>query len=390
MPDKPSTPSTAAPLPATAAPASASAAPAVPAPTTAAVAPLPAATRWLPVAGFAGVALLGAAVTLFAWRLPPFDDAVVSTENALVRGRVTVIGTQLPGYVTAVLANDFATVRAGQLLATIDERSYRQRWHQAGAQLAAQQAIMANWPQQMASADAGVALAQAALASAQAQQTKALADLARVRELAGDGSLSVRERDAASAAAAQAQAAVAQAQASVAIARANRQAVVVNRSGYAAAIANASAALQAAAVDLDNTRIVAPADGQLGQVMVRRGAYVNTGAALMALVPTQLWVIANFKETQMGRVRAGQAATFRVDALDGALLKGSVETISPATGAEFSVLPADNATGNYVKIAQRIPVRIRIAPGQAAAARLGPGMSVVATVDTASGGGSAP
>jgi multidrug resistance efflux pump len=166
------------------------------------------------------------------------------------------------------------------------------------------------------------------------------------------------------------------------IARQNLEAVIVNHDALHATVSGAAAALRAAQVDLDNTRIVAPSDGRLGQVAVRRGAYVNAGAQLMGVVPAQLWVIANYKETQMNRVRIGQPATVRVDALDGVLFRGRVERISPATGSEFATLPADNATGNYVKIAQRIPVRISIDPRQAAIERLGPGMSVVVSIDT--------
>jgi multidrug resistance efflux pump len=341
------------------------------------------ATRWLPAIAFGAIALTGALVVLYAWRLPPFSDAIVSTENALVRGQVTMIGTQLPGYVTTVGVADFQLVRAGQLLATIDERSYRARREQAQAQLAASQAALDNWAQQKNSAAAGIAQAQAMLDNARAQAAKSEADLARVRRLAGDGSLSLRERDAATASDTQARAAVAQARAALDIAGQNRRAVLVNRAGLEAAVAGARAALHAAEVDLDNTRITAPADGRLGKVSVRRGAYVNAGALLMPLVPTELWVIANYKETQMSHVRVGQRAWFRVDALDGARLSGVVERIAPATGSEFSALPADNATGNYVKIAQRIPVRIRIDPRQPDAARLGPGMSVVTSIDTA-------
>jgi multidrug resistance efflux pump len=138
-----------------------------------------------------------------------------------------------------------------------------------------------------------------------------------------------------------------------------------------------------AEIDLANTRITAPGDGQLGQVAVRLGAFVNAGTQLTALVPQAMWVIANLKETQMADVRLGQPVTFAVDALNHARLRGHVEQIAPATGSEFSVITPDNATGNYVKIAQRIPVRISIDPNQPLAQRLRPGMSVVASIDTA-------
>ena len=331
---------------------------------------------------FAGVALIGVLIVLYAWRLPPFTSAIVSTENALVRGQVTLIGTQLSGYVTDVKVQDFQQVKKGDLLVLIDDRIYQQRFDQAQAQLAAQKAALANWEQARRTVEAGVLLNQATLANAEAQAAKSAADLNRVNSLAADGSLSLREQDSSKAAKAQTTAAVAQARANLEIARQQVQSVTVNKQSLEAAVANAAAALKAATVDLDNTRITAPEDGQLGQVTVRKGAYVNTGAQLMGLVPRQLWVIANLKETQMNNVQVGQSATFKVDALDGATLTGQVERISPATGSEFSVLPADNATGNYVKIAQRIPVRIRIDPGQAKARRLAPGMSVIVSIDT--------
>ncbi|MBV7537106.1 HlyD family secretion protein [Duganella sp. sic0402] len=331
---------------------------------------------------FSLVALVGVLIVLYAWRLPPFSSAIVSTENALVRGQVTLIGTQLPGYVVDVKVQDFQYVKQGDLLALIDDRIYQQRYEQAQAQLAAQKAALENWAQSHRSAEAGVLLNQATLANAQAQAAKSQADLTRVEALAADGSLSQREQDATKAARTQTVAAVEQARANLEISKQQVRSVSVNKQSLAAAVASAEAALKAAKVDLDNTRITAPEDGQLGQVTVRKGAYVNTGAQLMGLVPKQLWVIANLKETQMNNVQVGQPATFKVDALDGAKLTGVVERISPATGSEFSVLPADNATGNFVKIAQRIPVRIRIDQGQANARRLAPGMSVIVSIDT--------
>ena len=371
----------AAPAP-TPAPAPAAASPAPPAP------PAPPQpdrrAQWLSAAGFLLVALVGVLVVLYAWRLPPFSTPIVSTENALVRGQVTVIGTQLSGYVVAVKVQDFQFVKEGDLLVQIDDRIYQQRYEQAQAQLAAQKAALANWEQSHRSAEASIALNQAALANAEAQAVRSVADLKRVEALVADGSLSIREQDQQKAGKAQTAAAVAQARASLEISKQSAQAVVVNKLSLQAAVANAEAALKAARVDLDNTRITAPSDGQLGQVAVRQGAYVNSGAQLMGLVPKQMWVIANLKETQMNAVRVGQSATFKVDALDGAVMTGQVERISPATGSEFSVLPADNATGNYVKIAQRIPVRIRIDGGQGEAHRLRPGMSVIVSIDTSS------
>ncbi|KRP74715.1 DSBA oxidoreductase [Pseudomonas paralactis] len=333
--------------------------------------------------GFAAIAIIGVLIVLYAWQLPPFSSAVETTENALVRGQVTIIGPQLSGYVFEVPVQDFQYVKAGDLLVRLDDRIYKQRLDQALAQLAVQKASLANVVQQRNSAEATIKLRQAALVDSQAQARKSTADLRRNEELISDGSVSKRELDVTRAANAQTVAAVAQAQASLEIARQDLQTVIVNRGSLEAAVASAEAAVELARIDLSNTRITAPRDGQLGQIGVRLGAYVNSGAQLMALVPKQLWVIANMKETQMVNVQVGQPVTFTVDALNHRKFHGTVQHISPATGSEFSLLQADNATGNFVKIAQRVPVRITVDPNQAESERLRPGLSVVVSIDTA-------
>ncbi|QTT81972.1 HlyD family secretion protein [Pseudomonas chlororaphis] len=336
--------------------------------------------------GFAAIAISGVLVVLYAWQLPPFSSAIESTENALMRGQVTIIGPQLSGYVFEVPVQDFQFVKAGDLLVRLDDRIYKQRLEQSLAQLASQKAALANVVQQRNSAEATIKLRQAALADSQAQARKSAADLRRNQELIDDGSVSQRDLDVTRAANAQTLAAVAQAQAQLDIARQDLQTVIVNRGSLEAAVANAEAAVQLARIDLSNTRVTAPRDGPLGQIGVRLGAYVNSGAQLMSLVPNQLWVIANMKETQMDNIRVGQPASFTVDALNHRKFHGHVQRISPATGSEFALLQADNATGNFVKIAQRIPVRITVDPDQAESERLRPGMSVVVSIDTAAEG----
>lgn len=331
---------------------------------------------------FACVALAGILLVLYAWRLPPFSSAIESTENALVRGQVTIIGPQLSGYIVDVPVHDFQFVKAGDLLVQLDDRIYKQRLAQAIAQLQQQQAARANNLQQRKSAEATIAQRQAAIGDASAQADKARADLRRSQALVSDGSVSRSEFDLARASQAAAVATLAQAKAALAIARQDRETVIVNRAALEAAVENAKAAVELARIDLDNTRVTAPRDGQLGQIGTRLGAYVNSGAQLMALVPDTLWVIANMKETQMADVRIGQPATFTVDALNHLKLRGHVQQISPATGSEFALLQADNATGNFVKIAQRIPVRIIVDADQPEARRLRPGMSVVVSIDT--------
>ncbi|WDM61464.1 HlyD family secretion protein [Pseudomonas sp. NEEL19] len=331
---------------------------------------------------FAAVALAGVLLVLYAWRLPPFSSAIESTENALVRGQVTLIGPQLSGYIVDVPVHDFQFVKAGDLLVQLDDRIYKQRLAQALAQLQQQQAALANNLQQRKSAEATIAQRQAAIGDAQAQATKAKADLRRNQALVSDGSVSRSELDVTRANEAAAVASLAQAKAALDIARQDRETVVVNRAALEAAVENAKAAVELARIDLDNTRVTAPRDGQLGQIGTRLGAYVNSGAQLMALVPDTLWVIANMKETQMANVRIGQPVSFTVDALNHLKLYGHVQQISPATGSEFALLQADNATGNFVKIAQRIPVRITVDADQPPARQLRPGMSVVVSIDT--------
>ncbi len=231
--------------------------------------------RILSSMGFAAIAIVGVLIVLYAWQLPPFSSAVETTENALVRGQVTIIGPQLSGYVFEVPVQDFQYVKAGDLLVRLDDRIYKQRLDQALAQLAVQKASLANVVQQRNSAEATIKLRQAALVDSQAQARKSTADLRRNEELISDGSVSKRELDVTRAANAQTVAAVAQAQASLEIARQDLQTVIVNRGSLEAAVASADAAVELARIDLSNTRITAPRDGQLGQIGVRLGAYVN-------------------------------------------------------------------------------------------------------------------
>ncbi|MEF3091295.1 multidrug transporter EmrA [Enterobacter sp. 10-1] len=333
----------------------------------------------------AAIGLVGVLVILYAWQLPPFTRHSQFTDNAYVRGQTTFISPQVSGYITAVNVQDFAEVQPGETLFQIDDRIYRQRVHQAQATLAMKESALKNNQQQRRSAQAVIARNEAALQNARAQNQKNQADLKRVQDLTADGSLSIRERDSARASAAQGTADIEQAKATLEMSRQDLQSTIVNRDALEADVASARAALELADIDLQNTRIVAPTGGQLGQISVRLGAYVSAGTHLTSLVPPQHWVIANMKETQLAHIRIGQAATFSVDALDGEAFRGVVQSISPATGVEFSAISPDNATGNFVKIAQRIPVRIAVDEGQKNSQHLRPGMSVQVTIDTREG-----
>ncbi len=332
------------------------------------------------------VALAAVGLVLYAWQLPPFTGHIQRTDNAYVRGQVTVISPQVSGYVTSVEVQDFQMVQQGQLLATIDDRIYRQKLEQAKASLHAAEAALANSAQSQASARGSVAQTRASIAAAESAVTKARADAQRVRTLFAGGWVAQAQVDTAQNALRAAEAQLAAARAAEGVAQTGVTSAVVGRGSLEAAVENAQAQVRLAQIDLDNTRITAPRAGRLGEVSVRVGQQVSVGTQLMALVPDAVWVTANMKETQMRDIRVGQPVEISVDALGGQTLKGKVERISPATGSEFSVIRPDNATGNFTKVAQRVPVRISIDPGQEAAARLAPGMSVTARIDVSASG----
>lgn len=329
------------------------------------------------------IGLLGALLILYAWHLPPFHGSPVeTTENAYVHGQVTMISPQTAGYVTGVSVRDFQRVKAGEELFQIDDRIYEQKLMQAQAILAMRQAALENSKQNERSAEARIRSSEAEVASSKAALDVARSNARRIESLLPRGAVSQSAADQARSGLAQAEAAVRQAEASVEVARQDLQSIIVNRDSLKAEIGNAEASVQLARIDLQNTRIVAPGDGKLGEIGVRLGQYVSAGTQLAALVPERRWIIANFKETQLHRMKIGQPVSFTVDALQDTRMAGQVEDFSPATGSEFSVLKADNATGNFTKVTQRLPVRIAIAPYQPLADRLAPGMSVVVSIDT--------
>ena len=349
-------------------------------------------TYWRPPAKdrrtLAAIALLIVAAILailYAWQLWPFGGGIEQTDNAYVRGKTTVISPQVSGYVVAVPVHDFQQVRAGDVLVRIEDSIYRARVEQAKASVLTQAANLENSAQAQRSREANELAQDAAIGNAEAQLQRARADMRRVDALVSDGSVSQREADQTRAALRQAEAQLRQARAAREIARQDVRTVTVGRGGLSAAVEAARAQVNLVQIDLDHTVIRAPEDGQLSEIGVRNGQFVTAGTQLMFLVPHQLWVIANFKEAQTRDMRVGQRATFRVDALGGAKLTGRVESLAPAAGSEFSVLKPDNATGNFVKVAQRIAVRVAIDPGQRLAERLRPGMSVVARIHTGDG-----
>jgi len=322
---------------------------------------------------------------LAAFELPPFGTDGPHTDDAYVEGHVTVVAPEVPGYVDHVFVDDYAHVRRGQLLVQIDPSSYQARVAQAEANMASRQASLDNNRQSQASARARREQRNAALAAALARLARSAADHRRQAALVGDESVSRRDYDTGLATLRTDEAAIAQARADMHAADADVASSDTEERVLRADLQQAQATLQSAQIDLGRTRIVATSDGTIGRTGgTHVGAYVEAGTALFSLVPDARWVIANYKEAQTSGIRIGQAASFTVDALAGQRFTGHVARIAPATGSEFALVKPDNATGNFVKVPQRIGVYIAIDPGQTLSERLGPGMSVEAFVSTLS------
>lgn len=346
-------------------------------------------TKWKPAAKTIltkvaiGALVAGAASSvLYAWHEGPFDNGVEETNNAYVRGRTTIISPEISGYVVAVPVDDFQHVKSGEVLLRIDDATYGARAEEARANVLTQVANLKNSTQAENSGEANESAQDAAIAAADAQLVRAQADWDRLEPLVRDGWATKAQEDQSRAALHQAQAQLRQAHAAREIARQGTRSVVVGRDGLSAAVKGALAQANAAEVDLGHTIIRAPESGTLSEVGAHVGQFVTAGTQLMFLVPDDSWVIANYKEAQTHNMRVGQPATISVDALGGACLRGHIQSLAPAAGSEFAVLKPDNATGNFVKVAQRIAVRVTIDPGQSLGARLRPGMSVVTKIET--------
>jgi membrane fusion protein, multidrug efflux system len=306
-----------------------------------------------------GVALLGL-VGLGAKRWW-FSRSHVSTDNAQVDGHIIPILPKVGGFVAEVRVRENQEVTAGDTLVVLDDRDFRVRLAQTDADLVALLATV--------SSKTRVGQADAAVAQAQANALKARADLSRMEPLAQQDIVSGQQLDAARAAAAAADAQLAAAQAALA--------------GADARVAASRASRDQAALQLSYTRITAPTTGVVSKKTAEVGQLVQPGQPLMAVVPLQdVWVVANLKETETADVTPGDPAEVTVDAYPGRHFRGTVESLSPATGAKFSLLPPDNATGNFTKVVQRVPVRIRLAGPVDPAHPLRPGMSAVVTIQT--------
>jgi membrane fusion protein (multidrug efflux system) len=306
-----------------------------------------------------------------------------STDNAYVEANLTVIAPKIAGYVAEVAVAENQAVKPGDVLLTIDDADYRVKLAQAEAKLASARAAIASAETRLNLNVNLVAEAQAVVASAEAELAHAQVEVNRYKSLSEQNIASRQRYDTALADHRKALAARDRTRAALASQVGQVQLLTAQRREAEAQAMEAQAMLAAAKLDLENTVIRAPVDGIVGNRSVQAGQYLRPGAQLMVLVPTgSTYVVANFKETQLARMRPGQPVEIAVDAFRRAKLKGVIESFAPASGAKFSLLPPENATGNFTKIVQRVPVRIRLAEDDPVVRRLVPGLSVEVAVDT--------
>jgi membrane fusion protein (multidrug efflux system) len=311
-------------------------------------------------------------------------SAVIQTTNdAYIRADLTQLSSRVAGEVLTVAVNDFQRVKAGDLLIQIDPADYQAQVAQAEAGVAGAQAALDNLANQVELQYATIAQAEAQQASALAQEVQARQEEERQQSLTQTEAGTRQRFEQATASYARAQADVRASRALIAAQRHQLEVLSGTRQQRAADLQGAKAALAAARLKLGYTKVTAPFDGVVGQRQVQPNDYVNIGSNLIAVVPLpNVYVIANYKETQLTRVRPGQPVDVTVDTFSSEKLRGRVARIAPASGSQFALLPPDNATGNFTKVVQRVPVRIEFDKGQALLDRLLPGMSVVTRIHT--------
>ena len=308
---------------------------------------------------------------------------VISTDDAYVHAHNTTLASKISGYVASIPIEDNATIHAGDVIATIDDGDYKLAADAAREKVATQQATVDRIGRQVIAQNAAIDQAKAQMVSAQAAAKRAQLELDRQQTLAAQKFASQQTLEQAQANRDQSSAAVDNAQAGIDAAAANLDVLKAQQQEAARTLDELKTALAKAERDFSFTVIRAPVDGVFSNRAVQTGDYVQTGQRIASLVPLDdVYVDANFKETQLARLQPGQPVSIRVDALPGHDIAGRVASLSPASGAVFSLLPPDNATGNFTKIVQRLPVRIEVPADMAAKQVLRPGMSVVVSVNT--------
>jgi membrane fusion protein (multidrug efflux system) len=340
------------------------------------------------LAGAAVVAL--SAAGWYGWDYWTVGRFLVSTDDAYVKADNTTIAPKVSGYLSDVLVGDNERVKAGQVLAKIDDRDFKVALDQARADVAAAEAAVASKRAQLDVQQAVIEAAKATLDVDTAAKTFAEQENKRYTDLATTGYGSVQNAQQAQSRNAGAQAALQRDVANLVSAQKQVELLKAEITQAIATAARARAIQSQAELNLGYTTIVAPIDGVVGNRTLRTGQFVQAGTQLMSLVPaTGAYVVANFKETQLTDVRKGQKVDIAVDMFPGQVVHGHVDSLAPASGQEFALLPPDNATGNFTKVVQRIPVKIAL---DSTAIELRPGMSVIPTIETLSrqDNGSAP
>ncbi|PIS99388.1 hemolysin D [Bradyrhizobium nitroreducens] len=305
-----------------------------------------------------------------------------TTDDAYVKADSTIVAPKVSGYIAKVLVGDNEKVRAGQLLAKIDDRDFRAALEQARADVAAGEASVRNIDAQLELQQPIIEQSTADVAAADANLKFAQEERARYDDLMKSGSGTIQRAQQTDAALRASSAQLQHAKSGLVAAQRKVDVLTTQRAQAAAQLERARAVAQQAALNLSYTEITAPVDGTVGARALRVGQYVQAGTQLMAVVPLDaVYVVANFKETQLTHVRPGQPVELHVDSFRSKTLRGHVDSLSPASGLEFALLPPDNATGNFTKIVQRVPVKI-VLDDHSLIGLLRPGMSAVPTVDT--------
>lgn len=333
------------------------------------------------MAGAGAIALGGASTYGVYW----FETGrfLESTDDAYVQADYTTIAPKVSGYISEVAVEDNQQVKTGQLLARIDDRDYRTALAQAKADVGSAEADIGNIEAQLAEQQSVIAQAEAAIVSDQAAVQFAKDDYDRYHKTTAEKATSVQDEQRAQTVLRQQSARLQSDRAALTAAHQRVDVLNTARAKAQTQVARLQAVMRQAELNLSYTTIAAPIDGTIGARSLRVGQYVQAGTQLMAVVPLHaVYLVANYKETQLTNVEPGQPVEIDVDAFPGRTMKGHVDSVSPASGLEFALLPPDNATGNFTKIVQRIPVKITLDANDALAGKLRAGMSVEPVIDT--------
>jgi membrane fusion protein (multidrug efflux system) len=334
---------------------------------------------------FGIVAIAAATAVLFAARWDSWVGARIDqiTDDAYVKGDITPLSAKIEGYINNVAVGDFQQVKARDLLVDIEDEDYRARVAQAEADLTGAEAAIENVKAHKAQQHAKITEAESGILATQADVDRSKLESERQRMLLATHYGTPQRMEQAVADEKRFHATLVRNRAELDGERRQMAVLDTQESQLRANLKAKRAMLALANITLGYTRVTAPVDGMVGEREVRPGQYVRPGTQIISIVPLDtVWVVANYKETQLTRVAIGQQASITVDSFPGVVIAGHVDSIAPASGSQFSLLPPDNATGNFTKVVQRVPVKIVLDPEHALAGRLRPGMSVTATIHT--------